>query len=138
MDDIIDRWQQMYEMYKTFRLKNIKNPKLLANLELKYSKYLAKLSFLYKIDETDLRNENIKLEDWNNLSELPENDTQLTEMEDDAEFMLQLVKAMRECPALWDERNANFKDTELRKCIWEDVAATLMQFNRKYGAIFFI
>ena len=138
LEEIIDRWQQMYEMYKTFRLKSIKNPKLLANLELKYSKYLAKLYFLYKIDEDELRNETIKFEDWNSLCDLPEDDTQLVQMIDDKEFLLQLTRAMKECPALWDERNVNYNDKELRKCMWEDVAATLTQFNRKYGAVFFI
>ncbi|XP_005178385.2 uncharacterized protein LOC101889225 isoform X2 [Musca domestica] len=55
---IKDRWQHLYEMYKTFRLKTIKSSEDRANLELKYSKYLAKLYFLYKIDESELRNEN--------------------------------------------------------------------------------
>ncbi|XP_073811300.1 ADD domain-containing protein 1 isoform X3 [Musca autumnalis] len=55
---IKDRWQHLYEMYKTFRLKTIKSAEDRANLELKYSKYLAKLYFLYKIDESELRNEN--------------------------------------------------------------------------------
>lgn len=38
-------------------MKTIKSDEDRSNLELKYSKYLAKLYFLYKIDEQELRNE---------------------------------------------------------------------------------
>ncbi|XP_013112805.1 uncharacterized protein LOC106090979 isoform X2 [Stomoxys calcitrans] len=76
---IRDRWEHLYEMYKTFRLKTIKSEGDRSNLELKYSKYLAKLYFLYRIDEQELRNENNGL--FEDCFELDDSEDEETKVE---------------------------------------------------------
>ncbi|XP_053966180.1 uncharacterized protein LOC128868294 isoform X2 [Anastrepha ludens] len=129
-EDIMDRWSHLYEMYKSFRLKTIKDETKRANLELKYSKYLAKLSFLYKIVEEDLRNEHLSNIDIDFTKDLPESDKRLQDEPDDKEFMLQLVRAVQRYPILWDKLNIDYYDTVLRSNIWLDVASELKDFQR--------
>ncbi|XP_004520520.1 uncharacterized protein LOC101454033 isoform X2 [Ceratitis capitata] len=137
-EDIMERWSHLYEMYKSFRLKSIKDEKKRANLELKYSKYLAKLYFLYKIVEEDLRNEhlnNIDIDFTKESSEGEEDEPRLQDEHDDKEFMLQLVHAVHRYPMLWDQTNNDYSDTVLRANIWEDIASELKDFKRNADTI---
>lgn len=127
----MDRWSHLYEMYKSFRLKTIKDETKRANLELKYSKYLAKLYFLYKIVEEELRNEH-----WNNIDidltkDIPESDRRMQDDPDDKEFMVQLVRSVQRYNMLWDKLNIDYYDTVLRSNIWQDIASELKDFKRK-------
>ncbi|XP_017108526.2 uncharacterized protein ADD1 isoform X2 [Drosophila bipectinata] len=125
---LVERWQQMYEMYKTFRLKNIKDKRAFANLELKYSKYLASLYFLYKIDEQDLRDEFEPLQDC--LPNGTETVEKLKDMPDDKQFVQQLVLAMRAYPTLWNSRHGDYSDVAARERLWPEVARRLPRFKR--------
>ncbi|XP_011178757.1 uncharacterized protein Atrx_0 isoform X2 [Zeugodacus cucurbitae] len=129
-EDIMDRWSHLYEMYKSFRLKTIKCEKKRANLELKYSKYLAKLSFLYKIVEEDLRNEHLNNIDIDFTHEETQHDSRLQDEPDDKEFLLQLVRAVQQHPLLWDKLNVDYYDGVLRAKIWLKIAAALKDFRR--------
>ncbi|KAM7345065.1 ADD domain-containing protein 1 isoform 2-T4 [Cochliomyia hominivorax] len=154
-EQVRDRWQHLYEMYKTFRLKTIKSLEDRANLELKYSKYLAKLYFLYKIDEEELRNENnglfedcFELEDDEEAEreaeeqgfeeEEPkkeENQTKLQDMPDDKEFLLELVKLVREYPAIWDTQHEDYNDIMVRDGYWQEINEKLHDFKRDVKSI---
>lgn len=134
-EDIMDRWSHLYEMYKSFRLKTIKSESKRANLELKYSKYLAKLSFLYKIVEEDLRNEHLENIDIDFMQEVTENDSRLQDEPDDKEFMLQLVRAVQRYPLLWDKLNVDYYDQVLRSKYWQYIASELKDFKRKIDLI---
>ncbi|XP_030388529.1 uncharacterized protein LOC115634773 isoform X2 [Scaptodrosophila lebanonensis] len=128
---IIERWQQMYEMYKSFRLKTIKDKNLFANLELKYSRYLAKLYFLYKIDEQDLRDECEPLLDCvQNGETSPAHSAKLKDMPDDKQFVKQLVLALRAYPTLWNQRHVDYNDVGARERLWPEVARRLPRFKR--------
>ncbi|XP_017837831.1 uncharacterized protein LOC108596505 [Drosophila busckii] len=126
---IVERWQQMYEMYKSFRLKTIKDKRIFANLELKYSKYLASLYFLYKIDEQDLRDEFEPLQDYaeqqNNAGT-----AKLKDMPDDKQFVQQLVLAIRVYPTLWNPRHVEYEDVGARERLWAELARRLARFRR--------
>lgn len=148
-EQIKDRWQHLYEMYKTFRLKTIKSIEDRSNLELKYSKYLAKLYFLYKIDEDELRNENnglfedcFELEDEDDAEqetddlesdEEPKKDgqTKLQDMADDKEFLLQLVKLVRQYPAIWNTQHDDYNDIMARDNFWQEINEKLKEFKRR-------
>lgn len=147
-EQIRDRWQHLYEMYKTFRLKTIKNPEDYANLELKYSKYLAKLYFLYKIDEEELRNENNGLfedcfeleedeeaeqesEEQQHEDDEPKKETKLQDMPDDKEFLLELVKLVKDYPAIWDTQHNDYNDIMVRDGYWQEINEKLQEFKRK-------
>uniref|UniRef100_A0A0K8VA04 Transcriptional regulator ATRX n=2 Tax=Bactrocera latifrons TaxID=174628 RepID=A0A0K8VA04_BACLA len=134
-EDIMDRWSHLYEMYKSFRLKTIKSESKRANLELKYSKYLAKLSFLYKIVEEDLRNEHLENIDIDFTQEVTENDNRLQDEPDDKEFMLQLVRTVQRYPLLWDSLNVDYYDQVLRSNFWQDIASALKDFKRNATTI---
>lgn len=134
-------------MYKTFRLKTIKSIEDRSNLELKYSKYLAKLYFLYKIDEDELRNENNGLfEDCFELDDDDEPDTEeldtdeepkkdvptrLQDMPDDKEFLLELIKVIKQYPAIWDTLNEDYNDIMVRDNYWQEIKQKLENFKRK-------
>lgn len=119
----------MYEMYKSFRLKSIKDKGIFANLELKYSKYLASLYFLYKIDEQDLRDEFEPLQDClPNGSETAGG--KLKDMPDDKQFAQQLVLAIRAYPTLWNPRHVDYSDVGARERLWPEVARRLPRFKR--------
>lgn len=124
----------MYEMYKSFRLKTIKDKQTFANLELKYSKYLASLYFLYKIDEQDLRDEFEPLQDCvsknTNSSKSPESSGKLKDMPDDKQFVQQLVLSMRAYPTLWNPRHVDYNDVGARERLWAEVARRLPRFRR--------
>ncbi|XP_017069390.1 uncharacterized protein LOC108106670 isoform X2 [Drosophila eugracilis] len=125
---LVERWQQMYEMYKSFRLKSIKDKGVFANLELKYSKYLASLYFLYKIDEQDLRDEFEPLQDcFPNSADAA---GKLKDMPDDKQFSQQLVLAMRAYPTLWNPRHVDYSDVGARERLWPEVAKRLPRFKR--------
>lgn len=147
-EQVKDRWQHLYEMYKTFRLKTIKSIEDRSNLELKYSKYLAKLYFLYKIDEDELRNENnglfedcFELDDddedveheTEDSDEEPKNGghTKLQDMPDDKEFLVQLVKLVRQYPAIWDTQHEDYNDIMVRDNYWQEINKKLQNFKRK-------
>ncbi|XP_023302892.2 uncharacterized protein LOC111684897 isoform X1 [Lucilia cuprina] len=155
---IKDRWQHLYEMYKTFRLKTIKSEEDRSNLELKYSKYLAKLYFLYKIDEEELRNENNGLfEDCFELEDdeeeeaerageeetadsdeeatKKENPIKLQDMPDDKEFLLELVKLVREYPAIWNTKHNDYNDIMVRDSYWQEINEKLQEFKRDVKSI---
>ncbi|KQS62866.1 uncharacterized protein LOC6547031 isoform X2 [Drosophila erecta] len=125
---LVERWQQMYEMYKSFRLKSIKDKGIFANLELKYSKYLASLYFLYKIDEQDLRDEFEPLQDC--VPTATESAGNLKDMPDDKQFCQQLVLAMRAYPTLWNPRHVDYSDVGARERLWPEVARRLPRFKR--------
>ncbi|XP_062133928.1 uncharacterized protein LOC133844111 isoform X1 [Drosophila sulfurigaster albostrigata] len=135
---IVERWQQMYEMYKSFRLKTIKDKRTFANLELKYSKYLASLYFLYKIDEQDLRDEFEPLQDCGQQgsenSSSGESAGKLKDMPDDKQFVQQLVQAMRAYPTLWNPRHVDYNDVGARERLWAEVARRLPRFRREASA----
>lgn len=140
-------------MYKTFRLKTIKSNDDRSNLELKYSKYLAKLYFLYKIDEEELRNENNGLfedcfeleedeEDAEREAEEQEDEgldsaspkdspIKLQDMPDDKEFLLQLVKSVHEYPAIWNTQHDDYNDIMIRDNYWQEINEKLQDFKRK-------
>lgn len=139
-------------MYKTFRLKTIKSPTDRSLLELKYSKYLAKLYFLYKIDEQEMRNENIALfedcfeleedeeEEENehtdcspNLSKDTANDSsqKLQDMPDDKELLQQLVRCVKDYPAIWDIQHVDYNDIMIRDNYWQEINEKLSNFQRK-------
>lgn len=124
----MERWQQMYEMYKSFRLKSIKDKGIFANLELKYSKYLASLYFLYKIDEQDLRDEFEPLQDC--VPSGTDSAGNLKDMPDDKQFCQQLVLAMRAYPTLWNPRHVDYSDVGARERLWPEVARRLPRFKR--------
>lgn len=115
-------------MYKTFRLKTIKDKRTFANMELKYSKYLASLYFLYKIDEQDLRDEFEPLQDC--LPNGTETVEKLKDMPDDKQFVQQLVLAMRAYPTLWNPRHGDYSDVGARERLWPEVARRLPRFKR--------
>ncbi|XP_032571014.1 uncharacterized protein LOC6608734 isoform X4 [Drosophila sechellia] len=125
---LVERWQQMYEMYKSFRLKSIKDKGIFANLELKYSKYLASLYFLYKIDEQDLREEFEPLQDC--VPSGTDSAGNLKDMPDDKQFCQQLVLAMRAYPTLWNPRHVDYNDVGARERLWSEVARRLPRFKR--------
>nr|XP_017011002.2 uncharacterized protein LOC108066826 [Drosophila takahashii] len=125
---LVERWQQMYEMYKSFRLKSIKDKGIFANLELKYSKYLASLYFLYKIDEQDLRDEFEPLQDC--VPKGADSAGKLKDMPDDKQFSQQLVLAMRAYPTLWNPRHVDYSDVGARERLWPEVARRLPRFKR--------
>ncbi|KAH8415902.1 hypothetical protein KR222_003295, partial [Zaprionus bogoriensis] len=131
---IVERWQQMYEMYKSFRLKTIKDKRTFANLELKYSKYLASLYFLYKIDEQDLRDEFEPLQDC--VQQSKDNSAsgnsagKLKDMPDDRQFVQQLVLTLRAYPTLWNPRHTDYNDVGARERLWAEVARRLPRFRR--------
>ncbi|XP_016985839.1 uncharacterized protein LOC108049230 isoform X2 [Drosophila rhopaloa] len=125
---LVERWQQMYEMYKSFRLKSIKDKGIFANLELKYSKYLASLYFLYKIDEQDLRDEFEPLQDC--VPNGADSAGKLKDMPDDKQFSQQLVLAMRAYPTLWNPRHVDYSDVGARERLWPEVARRLPRFKR--------
>nr|NP_001286323.1 ADD domain-containing protein 1, isoform E [Drosophila melanogaster]AHN56121.1 ADD domain-containing protein 1, isoform E [Drosophila melanogaster] len=125
---LVERWQQMYEMYKSFRLKSIKDKGIFANLELKYSKYLASLYFLYKIDEQDLRDEFEPLQDC--VPSGTDSAGNLKDMPDDKQFCQQLVLAMRAYPTLWNPRHVDYSDVGARERLWPEVARRLPRFKR--------
>ncbi|XP_033152199.1 uncharacterized protein LOC117135806 isoform X4 [Drosophila mauritiana] len=125
---LVERWQQMYEMYKSFRLKSIKDKGIFANLELKYSKYLASLYFLYKIDEQDLREEFEPLQDC--VPSGTESAGNLKDLPDDKQFCQQLVLAMRAYPTLWNPRHVDYNDVGARERLWSEVARRLPRFKR--------
>ncbi|EDX06686.1 uncharacterized protein LOC6734066 isoform X2 [Drosophila simulans] len=125
---LVERWQQMYEMYKSFRLKSIKNKGIFANLELKYSKYLASLYFLYKIDEQDLREEFEPLQDC--VPSGTDSAGNLKDMPDDKQFCQQLILAMRAYPTLWNPRHVDYNDVGARERLWSEVARRLPRFKR--------
>ncbi|EDW77214.2 uncharacterized protein Dwil_GK22052 [Drosophila willistoni] len=127
---LVERWQQMYEMYKSFRLKTIKDKRTFANLELKYSKYLANLYFLYKIDEQDLRDEFEPLQDYSEVNDAKTVASKLREMPDDKPFVQQLVLAMRSYPTLWNPRHADYNDVAARERLWPEVSRRLPRFKR--------
>ncbi|XP_001361379.2 uncharacterized protein ADD1 isoform X1 [Drosophila pseudoobscura] len=127
-DYLVGRWQQMYEMFKTFRLRTIKDERLHANLQLKYSKYLASLFFLYKIDEQDLRDEFEPQQDC--VQNGNKSDSKLKDMADDNQFAQQLVLAMRAYPTLWNPRHADYNDVTARERLWPEVARRLPRFKR--------
>ncbi|XP_068147777.1 uncharacterized protein ADD1 isoform X2 [Drosophila tropicalis] len=127
---LVERWQQMYEMYKSFRLKTIKDKRTFANLELKYSKYLANLYFLYKIDEQDLRDEFEPLQDYSEVNDAKTVASKLREMPDDKPFVQQLVLAMRSYPTLWNPRHADYNDVAVRERLWPEVSRRLPRFKR--------
>ncbi|KAH8284520.1 hypothetical protein KR018_002906, partial [Drosophila ironensis] len=131
---LVERWQQMYEMYKSFRLKTIKNKGAFANLELKYSKYLASLYFLYKIDEQDLREEFEPLQDSLPPNGAEESTDKLQDMPDDMQFVQQLVLAIRAYPTLWNPRHADYGDVAARERLWPEVARRLHRFKRNARA----
>ncbi|KAI9577827.1 hypothetical protein GQX74_011014 [Glossina fuscipes] len=154
-EDIKDRWQHLYEMYKTFRLKTIKSPTDRSLLELKYSKYLAKLYFLYKIDEQEMRNENIALfedcfeleedeeEEENehtdcspNLSKDTVNDSsqKLQDMPDDKELLQQLVRCVKDYPAIWDIQHVDYSDIMIRDNYWQEINEKLSNFQHKQAS----
>ncbi|XP_017019915.1 uncharacterized protein ADD1 isoform X2 [Drosophila kikkawai] len=125
---LVERWQQMYEMYKSFRLKSIKDKGIFANLELKYSKYLASLYFLYKIDEQDLRDEFEPLQDC--VPNGTDMAGKLKDMPDDKQFAQQLVLAIRAYPTLWNPRHVDYNDVGARERLWPEVARRLPRFKR--------
>ncbi|EDW01525.1 uncharacterized protein LOC6560299 isoform X2 [Drosophila grimshawi] len=132
---IVERWQQMYEMYKSFRLKTIKDKHTFANLELKYSKYLANLYFLYKIDEQDLRDEFEPLQDCvqngaSGSGAYNDSAGKLKDMPDDKQFVQQLVLAMRAYPTLWNPRHVDYNDVAARERLWAELARRLPRFRR--------
>lgn len=131
-EELMDRWAHLYEMYKTFRLKHIKDENILANMEVKYSKYLATLHFLYKIDEEDLKKENLSMQDCGNLDELPENDLNLQDMPDDREFVFALVSAVKPCVILWHHRHLDYNDNTRRDRMWQEIEEKLKDFKRNY------
>ncbi|KAL7735519.1 hypothetical protein ACLKA6_010551 [Drosophila palustris] len=135
---IVERWQQMYEMYKSFRLKTIKDKRTFTNLELKYSKYLASLYFLYKIDEQDLRDEFEPLQDCGQQGSADDSSREsagkLKDMPDDRLFVQQLVLAMRAYPTLWNPRHVDYNDVGARESLWAEVARRLPRFRRDAGA----
>ncbi|XP_002004485.2 LOW QUALITY PROTEIN: uncharacterized protein LOC6578576 [Drosophila mojavensis] len=128
---IVERWQQMYEMYKSFRLKTIKDKRTFARLELKYSKYLANLYFLYKIDEQDLRDEFEPLQDCATKGgSSADTAGKLKDMPDDKQFVQQLVLAMRAYPTLWNPRHVDYNDVGARERLWAELARRLPRFKR--------
>ncbi|XP_061398848.1 uncharacterized protein LOC133334549 [Musca vetustissima] len=137
---IKDRWQHLYEMYKTFRLKTIKSPEDRENLELKYSKYIARLYFLHKLDENELRNENNGLfedcfdneKDKTLKAAAP---TKLQDMPDDKEFLKQLVLCVKQYPALWDTNHIDYNDIMVRDNYWQEIATKLEEFKREVKTI---
>ena len=141
-------------MYKTFRLKTIKSIDDRSNLELKYSKYLAKLYFLYKIDEHELRNENNGLfedcfeleEDEETEQESEDNETEtkkekksvkLQDMPDDKEFLKELVILVKEYPAIWNTKHDDYNDIMIRDNFWQEINEKLKDFKRKLPFCFF-
>ncbi|XP_075167171.1 ADD domain-containing protein 1 isoform X3 [Haematobia irritans] len=187
-DYVRDRWEHLYEMYKTFRLKTIKSEDDRSNLELKYSKYLAKLYFLYKIDEQELRNETNGLfedcfeldddeeeEQENEKTKTPSNDgdttdkpsedkdeaegeesteketevegkekatdtsakqnIRLQDMEDDKEFLQNLVECVREFPAIWNTKHVDYNDIMVRDNYWQEISGRLADFKRDVKTI---
>ncbi|XP_067630790.1 uncharacterized protein ADD1 isoform X2 [Eurosta solidaginis] len=129
-EDIIDRWTNLYEMYKSFRLKTIKDETKRANMEVKYSKYLAKLYFLYKILEEELRKEDLNNIDIDLTKDFPESEKRLQDEPDDKKFMVQLVRSIQRYPMLWDKSNIDYYDTILRENIWQDIASELKDYKR--------
>ena len=128
----------MYEMYKSFRLKTIKDKRTFANLELKYSKYLASLYFLYKIDEQDLRDEFEPLQDCGQHDSVANSSSEsagkLKDMPDDKQFAQQLVLAMRAYPTLWNPRHVDYYDVGARERLWAELARRLPRFRRDASA----
>ncbi|SPP75741.1 uncharacterized protein LOC117584730 isoform X1 [Drosophila guanche] len=127
-DYLVGRWQQMFEMFKTFRLRTIKDEKVHVNLQLKYSKYLASLFFLHKIDEQDLRDEFEPQQDC--VQNENKSGSKLKQMADDNQFAQQLVLAMRAYPTLWNPRHADYNDVGARERLWPEVARRLPRFKR--------
>lgn len=134
-------------------MKTIKSEDDRSNLELKYSKYLAKLYFLYKIDEHELRNENNGLfEDCFELDddeeEAAERETEeqadtdsgaeeqpppkLQDMSDDKEFLHKLVQCVREYPAIWNTKHDDYNDIMVRDNYWQEISQKLSEYKRKY------
>ncbi|XP_037955733.1 uncharacterized protein LOC119685507 [Teleopsis dalmanni] len=61
--------------------------------------------------------------------------TKLQDMEDDKEFLLELVHAMKNYPSLWDIHNLDFNNYKMREQHWREIETKLQDFKRDLKTI---